>query len=920
MKHILVLVFLFISLIANAQGWRKGEMEVKAYLNSQDDVQYILKKGWSFDQPASVPGFCRIYLTPEELSGFNESNISYEVTVNDLNAYYKDFWTAMVPSGYYTYQQIITIADSLQTAFPGICKKIIIGQSLGNRQLAVLKISDNVNLDEAEPEIFFEAGIHGDEVGGPENLIRYAREICKGYGVNSEYTTIINQTEIFLLLMVNPDGRENMSRYNNNGVDLNRDCGYMWNAEGNSSGPFSQHESKMVRDFVFSNQFTSFTDYHSGIEIISCPWSYRPQSPPDMQHILSLASIYSSNSGYSGGLTYGQGYSLMYPINGSTKDYSYGSTGCISWSMEISNEKQPPSSQIYSYYSKNRPAMTATIKNVSYGIRGTIKDSITGKSIAARIIVNTGLPTYSDPEVGDYFKYLVQGTYTVKISANGYQTKVLSGVNVPAQGFTVNDILLSPQNEYYAHKVVSSHISGNNHYDEGATWAALGAPDNVRYSLGKGGNIVLDMGDTIRNIQGYDFKVFEEDSNPEGYAVYLSVSMDGPWTFIGTGTGTMSFDMQGTGIQKARYLKIVDDGDGSAVVADAGFDLDGVQNLYSLPLVNFSSNNLMPCTGEGVNFTDESTGNIIAWKWIFPGGFPASSTAQNPSGIVYSSPGIYDVSLRVFDGFSYQTLNRTAYISAFTSPATPPQPSGASQICQAKSTSLQIIAPDNWQSINWNVIPPEAGTFSGLTPNTSFTAASAFTGSAAISAQVQTSCGISGFSPTLILVVLPGPEIYLGADTVLGLSQSVLLNAEYPSATYLWNTGATTPEILVDYALAGLGTSSFSVTTTAPNQCSDSDTILITFDQGIGEKKLFNSQHLKVYPNPASNQLFVDFMDESSCNIDLYDNTGRLVHSFIKEYGHKTFSFSVSNLDNGFYFLKIRSKEYSAISRFTIFR
>ncbi len=654
---------ILIGLNSWAQGWRTGEMEVKVMIDNISDAQKVRNSGFEFEPAATDGRSIRMYLVPEELKVLKNSNLRFQVTIPDLNKHYAHYWDdKLVPPGYYTYDQIIAIVDSLAVNFPSICKKVSWGTSIGGRQLAALKISDNVNTDEPEPEIMFDGGIHGDEVGGSQNVIMFARDLCLGYGSDPTITNLVNNREIWLYPMVNPDGRASMSRYNINGVDCNRDNGYMWNAEGNSWSAFSQIETKALRNGILDNQFVVYTNYHSGTEILSYPWSYRADPTRDNEHINQLASVYANASGYSN-LQYGQGYNIMYSINGSTKDFQYGSLGNIGWSVEISVDKQPPSSQIGYYYNANRPAMLEIINQCAWGVSGMITDSITGEPVRASIWVNNYFPVYTDPVVGDYHKFLVPGTYTLKVFANGYQPKTIMNVVVGAQGTAVNDVQLKPAATHYACKVMSCQIPGNNFGDEGYTPGAIGAPDGVPYSLGKNGWIVLDMGDTIYNGPGADFKVIQAGSINKGYTVSGGNNIDGPFTMIGTGNGTTSFELGGTPLSKVRYLYIKDGGSGASYGVGMGFNLDAVEMLTPPLIVNFSASNTVPCQGTTVNFTDITSGNPTQWNWSFPGGTPASSNLQNPANIRYDSPGIYNVTLSASNGYASGSKIKTGYIN-----------------------------------------------------------------------------------------------------------------------------------------------------------------------------------------------------------------------------------------------------------------
>jgi len=574
MKKLYVLLLVSLACLGlQAQGWRTGEMEVKVHLNQPADYETL----YTFHYDGDVyPGFARMFLLPSELARLTEAGLQTEILIGNLNEYYKDFW--LTDDAYHSYDQTVALADSLAATFPNFCTKHMFGTSMQGRELAALKISDNSPVDENEAEVMFDGGIHGDEIGGPENCIRFARDLCLAYGNDPTLTDLIDNREIWIYYMVNPDGKALMQRENYAGVDLNRDYGYMWDAWSGSTGAYSQVETKALRNCAFDNQFVVHTTYHSGTEYISYPWSYRPDQAPDQAHIHQLAGIYSSLSGYSN-LEYGQGYSGMYAINGSTKDGNYGANGAVSWSIEISYDKQPPASQIMLYYNNNKPSMIALIEYAGYGIQGTVKDAGTGNPIPALIFVNDFYPTTTDPVVGDYHKYLLPGTYTVKVVANGYQSQTAANVVVTAGSAAVKDFLLTPQAGQFAHRFCSSQIPDNNYSDEGKTFAALGPPDDVNYSIGKNGWCVLDMLTPIPDGAGPDIKVFEGDASPEGYTCYVGQSMDGPWHSLGAGTATMGFDIALSGLTEARYVKIVDDGDGSANQADAGFDLDAVSKL-----------------------------------------------------------------------------------------------------------------------------------------------------------------------------------------------------------------------------------------------------------------------------------------------------------------------------------------------------
>jgi PKD repeat protein len=109
-------------------------------------------------------------------------------------------------------------------------------------------------------------------------------------------------------------------------------------------------------------------------------------------------------------------------------------------------------------------------------------------------------------------------------------------------------------------------------------------------------------------------------------------------------------------------------------------------------MAEFSANSTNICVGGTVNFTDLSGGAPTSWAWTFTGGSPSTSSAQNPTGISYTVPGDYDVTLTITkSGQNPNTMNKTAYIHVYAPPqaafASTPGCAGQSTVFTDQSTS-----------------------------------------------------------------------------------------------------------------------------------------------------------------------------------------------------------------------------------------
>ncbi|MCS7258438.1 MAG: M14 family zinc carboxypeptidase, partial [candidate division WOR-3 bacterium] len=435
----------------------------------------------------------------------------------------------------------------------------------------------------------------------------FIKYLLTNYNINPVVTNLINNREIWIVPMINPDGYVNNSRYNGRTVDLNRNFGWMWGNEYNcGSDAFSENEAIAFYNLFVKQPFVVYTSYHAGDSVISCPWSYTANdSVPEKFIIWHLAQGYSQRGN---NYPYGQGAIIMYLINGSSKDYCYGVAGAVSWSIEVHNIKTPPASAIIPTFNINRDAMLYLCHKAGQGIYGIITDSLTGEPIYAQIWVQPrNWLSYSSPTNGDFYRFYLPGLYTVKIRAPGYQD-VERLVFVPNTGDSsvFLDIKMLPDSirpANYAMRVVATRFvtpSANLTYPI----RALGLRDGIHYQLDNTKWIIVEMAKPLRNNSGFDFTVIR--SSGTGTAtVKVSNYRNGPWITVGTANAPQThFDLATANIDSARYVRLE---------ASGTFGLDAIEEYrasteisdysYSMPQVNFTLSPKITSTAILFNYT-----------------------------------------------------------------------------------------------------------------------------------------------------------------------------------------------------------------------------------------------------------------------------------------------------------------------------
>lgn len=280
----------------------------------------------------------------ERAAELRAQGFAVETVIADLEAHYRSRFTRGGGDFglYHTFDEAIVEMDALQDLYPTLMsEKFQIGTTLEGRSIWMYKLSDNVDVDEDEPEVFFNAYIHAREAITFEVVYDLANKLLSGYGSNPRYTSILNGREIFIQPCVNPDGVQynattdpgggglwRKNRRNNGGgtfgVDLNRNWGHEWGYDDQGSspdgsseiyrgtGPFSEPETQAVRQFVNSRHFNLAINYHSYSNLhIFTPGEDKFHTD-DYDELLAMATQREPNNLYDSGCA----WELLYFVNG----------------------------------------------------------------------------------------------------------------------------------------------------------------------------------------------------------------------------------------------------------------------------------------------------------------------------------------------------------------------------------------------------------------------------------------------------------------------------------------------------------------------------------------------------------------------------------------------------------------------------
>ncbi len=455
---------LFIFLIAAVPLILLGR-PAEYYLHIRTDGSNIetLTRMVSIDSRSSDGVFA--YASEKDLQGLDKYGIFYEMLPHPgvgISAVMADSIEELREwDSYPSYEQYVGVMYQFAAEYPDICIIENIGTSVQGREILFVKISDNVDSEEDEPEFLYTGQMHGNEVISFMNLLHLIDYLLENYGVDPLVTNLIDSLEIWINPLANPDGTyitgndsiDGAIRFNANGVDLNRNFPD-WMDGPHPDGNDWQPENIAMMEFADMHTFVMGANLHSGAEVVNYPWDTTSELAADDAWWRYVSHEYADTvhtyapwnyfNEFDDGITNGYAW---YSINGGRADYMNYFKHCREVTLELSDVMILDEDVLLDHWEWNYRSLLNYMAQSMYGIQGTVTSSDGAPLVAEIRIPNhdeDNSHVVSDPQFGSFSRLLEPGLYDVEVSAWGYETADFNNTAVSWYSATRLDVSLIP--------------------------------------------------------------------------------------------------------------------------------------------------------------------------------------------------------------------------------------------------------------------------------------------------------------------------------------------------------------------------------------------------------------------------------------------------------------------------------------------
>jgi hypothetical protein len=423
---------------------RQGQVEVTIPLGNNLSVELLTKNVSILTVKDNV---VHISLSPLTVEWFILQSYDYKIIEEKISKGIlssANLKQAMDWDIYPTYSQYDSIMRNFQKLYPALCRLDTIGTSVNGRLVLALKISDNVDIHEDEPAVFYSSTMHGDETGGFILMLHLADFLLKNYDTDNRVKELVDNLEIWINPLANPDGTYTTGntitspiRYNANGFDLNRNF-----PDPVTPVTVKQKETLDMVKFMRKHRFVLSANFHSGSEVVNYPWDrYLSKFHTDDAWFHSISRSYADTvHNYAGpaymnflenGVTRG---AVWYIVYGGRQDFITGELQGREVTIELDDQFVTPASQLTLLWQNNWHSLLGYLENALYGIHGKVRNINSLVPVSAKVFIKgydrDSSQVYSDSLTGSFQRFLNPGLWDLSFSATGYHDTTVTNVNL----------------------------------------------------------------------------------------------------------------------------------------------------------------------------------------------------------------------------------------------------------------------------------------------------------------------------------------------------------------------------------------------------------------------------------------------------------------------------------------------------------
>jgi len=428
-------------IVSLALSYNSDEFPVRFYVNGGQDFKRIYPVVRYVEDYHPQSGMVKAYVNQQgyeilQIEGYHPIQL---VDTSAINAEYAISHPDEVL--YHNYSELSDWVHNIASTYPEIVYIDSLGPTVEGRWIYVVRITDYPDSNEIEPGYVYISTMHGDEPVGTELLIWLCDSLTQNYTTDSRLTRIVDSVDLWVIPMMNPDGNSNTSRYNANGVDLNRNFPVPDGDDGDDGTYSRQPETQAIIDFLSQINPAFTINFHTGAVVVNYPWDFDTARAPDDQLLIQRSLDYSilNPTMYYGSFPDGitNGYD-WYEVDGSMQDWHYHNFNVPHITVELNNVKWPSDTELPGIWSDNYDAMVRQLELALTGIRGTVMDSIHSTPLEAEIwIEQVGRWVRTEHSTGAFYRQLLAGNYSLSVIAEGYYPKRLEGIYLPTDTSTL---------------------------------------------------------------------------------------------------------------------------------------------------------------------------------------------------------------------------------------------------------------------------------------------------------------------------------------------------------------------------------------------------------------------------------------------------------------------------------------------------